>query len=455
MAIELDLKQHIKTYGQHTIKVIATGEGFRNSEPVENTYNNLPYIQYTDDGLLVSNVQPGVIAFDLYVDNVLQKTVSHDVTLTDDVLIDLSDTSADPDDVNYFKVVAHTSYGDFDSNETKTTMVFGVSGMYDESVELTRTDDAVNMTYSIDTTTGIVTSDFDNEFPYNEMTEVTIDDNVFISIPEMWWRIGKDESGNITDIAVSKLRKGSGSWYKSDAFLVGKYMSYLENNKMVSKSGKAMTQNYSILNWTSYATANGDGYKPYATYEHTILTFLWLIEFANKRSSNIMTGYASYNLATGTTDSIDSPTGYVTSNNRMKYRGIEDFVGNDLLWFPDVTAGYYTSRDVTTYVAGTTNKTQLSYFSNITTSNNWRGIQALGWDDNHPFICIPSKLGGTSGTTYFGTSMYGPNGNSSYLARGKTYPNYNTYCSLSTLVFDVSYSNAQDNTTSRLIKYEN
>ena len=51
--------------------------------------------------------------------------------------------------------------------------------------------------------------------------------------------------------------------------------------------------------------------------------------------------------------------------------------------------------------------------------------------------------------------MYGPNNNSSYLPRTKAYPQYNTNCSLSTLVFDVQYSSAQDNTTSRLIKYSN
>ena len=35
----------------------------------------------------------------------------------------------------------------------------------------------------------------------------------------------------------------------------------------------------------------------------------------------------------------------------MKYRGIEDFIGNDAVWTPDVTGAYYTSRDVETYKA--------------------------------------------------------------------------------------------------------
>ena len=454
MAINLDLKQYVKTYGLHRIKVIATGEGFRNSEPVEKEYNNYPFIFYTDEGIMVTNVQPGISSIDLYVDEVLEKTIEHDVDSTEDVLIDYSDTSVIEGSINRFVVIVHTNYGDFTSNDAMTTKVFGVSGMYDASVALARTDDSIDKTYSINTSTGLVTSDFDNEFPYNAMNEVTIDNSLFISIPEMWWRIGIDAEDNITDIAVARYKKGPGNWYKSDAFLVGKYLSYQENNMMVSKTGKAMTQNYTSLQWTTYAKANGAGYKPYGYYEHTILTFLWLIEFANKRSTNVLNGYSSYNQATGGTDSIATPTGYLTSNNRMKYRGIEDFVGNDALWMPDVTGAYYASRDIETYKNGTINKSQLSYYKNITTSTSWRGVQALGWDDNNPFICLPSKLGTSSATTYFGTNTYGPNGNNDYLARGKLYSGYTTNTNLISLVFDLQFTSATDTTASRLIKYE-
>jgi hypothetical protein len=121
---------------------------------------------------------------------------------------------------------------------------------------------------------------------------------------------------------------------------------------------------------------------------------------------------------------------------------------------PDVTGAYYTSRDIETYKNGTINKSQLSYYKNVTTSSNWRGVQALGWDDNNPFICLPSKLGTASATTYFGTSMYGPNGNNDYTARGKLYSGYTSNANLISLVFDYQFSSATDTTTSRLIKYE-
>ena len=169
---------------------------------------------------------------------------------------------------------------------------------------------------------------------------------------------------------------------------------------------------------------------------------------------NEINGYSSYNQSTGGTNSIATSTGYLTSNNRMKYRGIEDFSGNDAVWMPDVTGAYYTSRDVETYKNGTVNKTQLSYYRNITASQSWRNIQALGWDDNNPFICLPSKLGSSSSTTYFGTNMYGPNGNNDYLSRSKLYSGYTTNANLLTSVFDYLFSNTTSTTTSRLIKYE-
>jgi len=454
MAINLDLKQYINTYGLHSIKVIATGEGFRNSEPVVKEYNNSPFIIYTDDGIVVTNVQAGVSSIDLYVDEILEKTIEHDAESTEDVLIDFSNTSVIEGSINHFIIVAHTNYGDFTSNNAMTTRVFGVSGMYDSSVALTRTDDSVGKTYTIDSTTGLVTSDFDDEFPFNAMNEVTVGDSLFISIPEMWWRIGKDAEDNITDIAVARYKNGAGNWYKSDAFLVGKYLSFQENDMMVSKSGKSTSINYSALQWTTYAKANGEGYKPYGYYEHTILTFLWLIEFANKRSTNIINGYSSYNLVTGGTDSIETPTGYLTANNRMKYRGIEDFVGNDSVWMPDVTGAYYTSRDIETYKNGTTDKTQLSYYMNITAIQSYRGIQALGWDDNNPFICLPSKLGSSSSTTYFGTNMYGPNGSNDYLSRNKIYSGYGNNCNLLSPIFSSQFTSTTSSATSRLVKYE-
>ena len=73
MAIEIDLKQYINTYGLHHIKVIATGEGFRNSEPTIAEYTSNPYITFSDAGIILTNVQVGVTSIDLYVDDVLEK----------------------------------------------------------------------------------------------------------------------------------------------------------------------------------------------------------------------------------------------------------------------------------------------------------------------------------------------------------------------------------------------
>lgn len=453
MAVELDLRNYVKKYGKHLLKVIATGEGFRNSEPVITEFESKPYIEYSEEGITVTNIQEGVSEIELYVDERLAKTVEHDPNDIKDVLIDFTDTIVQNDGIYHFYVMVHTDYGDFMSNNTMSTKIFGVTGLYDAAVTLSRTDDSEGMTFAIDTTNGQVISDFDDEFPYNEIHEVELEGNKFISIPAMWWRIGKDEEDNLTDIAVARVKKGPGKWFKSDAFLVGKYLSYCENNKMVSKSGKSTNQNYSSINWTTYAKANGDGYKPIGVYEHTILTFLWLVEFANKRSTAVINGYSSYNLATGGTDSIVTETGYLKSNGQMKYRGIEDFVGNECEWMPDVTGNYYTSRDINTYTNGTVGKTQLCYWKNISSlGTGWRGIQALGWDDNNPFICLPSKLG-SQNATYFGTCMYGPNNSQNVVTKGKAYSGYTSYAGLSSIIDDYNFTSAVDHATSRLVKY--
>lgn len=70
--------------------------------------------------------------------------------------------------------------------------IYGVEWTNDASTTMTRTDDAVGMTYT--NNSGKFTSDFDNVFPYNQMKRQTIGGNVFVKIPAMWFRVGYDNS---------------------------------------------------------------------------------------------------------------------------------------------------------------------------------------------------------------------------------------------------------------------
>lgn len=99
MAVELDLRNYVKKYGKHLLKVIATGEGFRNSEPVITEFESRPYIEYSEDGITVTNIQKGVSEIELYVDERLAKTVQHDPDDIGDVLIDFTDTIVQDDGI--------------------------------------------------------------------------------------------------------------------------------------------------------------------------------------------------------------------------------------------------------------------------------------------------------------------------------------------------------------------
>ena len=75
MAINLDLKQYIKTYGLHNNKSYCNRvKGFRNSEPVRKRVLTIILLSFIQMKVLfLTNVQPGS-SIDFYVDEVLEKT---------------------------------------------------------------------------------------------------------------------------------------------------------------------------------------------------------------------------------------------------------------------------------------------------------------------------------------------------------------------------------------------
>ena len=217
--------------------------------------------------------------------------------------------------------------------EKPAVTVYGVSGLYQSEPTLTRTDDAVGMNCSVDTSTGIITSDFDNVFPYNEMTrETDILGNVMVNVPSMWFRIGVDGSNRITDIAVSSEKGETGNWYQTRAFKYGAYYGNVQNSKLTSVAGVYPTDQVSISDFRTYANNNGDGYHLADLYSRTILSFLWLIEVATKNSESIMHGgYMPTNTpvahTTGVSDNISGQTGYDLDYISSKWHNIEDFIG--------------------------------------------------------------------------------------------------------------------------------
>lgn len=286
--------------------------------------------------------------------------------------------------------------------------IYGVSGLYDSNPILTRTDEAIGMSYAINSSTGLVSSDFDTAFPWNEATVETVSGNKFLHFPEMWFRVGKDSSNRITDIAVSKQQHGSGSWYKVDSFYYGCYGASVDSNyKMCSVSGVARRNTTTIANMRTYAANNGEGYHQLDLYHKVVLMFLWWIEFASKNSQTVLQGKISGDVVnTGGTDDLTTPSGYNVTTNQMRWHYIEDFLGNLFEYCEGVTAtgtsdsNYRVTADPSKFGSTSTSLNSLSYNYPSNASSENRCIYSFGWDDDNPFLCQPMEQGGTNYTVY-------------------------------------------------------
>lgn len=301
--------------------------------------------------------------------------------------------------------IVNAIYESFGPVPPTSNKIYGVSGMYDINNSLTRTDDAVGMNYTINLD-GTITSDFDNVFPYKEMKRVTINGNVFVKIPSMWFRIGTDSNQNITDIAVAKEKGEGDNWYQTKEFYHSAYLGSISaNNKLESMSGKTPREQIGYYDCHNFAKNNGDYYTQSDLYHKTITFFLFTIEFANKNSSSLFPTNA-VSRETGLTDSISTPSG-VLDDGRMKWRGIEDFVGNLATYIEGVDGNYYATSDLSKYGEDYTNFNKLSYECSYT-GFGYTVVQSIGWDSNNPFLVMPlnvKELESEEGQNeYFGTS---------------------------------------------------
>lgn len=419
----IDLSELLTAYGTYTLKAVATADGYEDSDPVTVPFMFGPRIAVKGGVLTITKCLDSVTQFEIYIDGEVVATVDYDHS--DDWSLDLSTLKNDDEKHS----IAVRAVGEGISTEhmsntvtayvTAESSIYGVSGMYSSTVALTRTDDAVGMSYTINSD-GSINSDFDNAFPWNR-TELVTDEfgNEFVEFPTMYFRVGIDSSKRITDIAVSGIEHEDGTWYKVDPFRFGRYAAYNNNGVMLSQRG--YTRNTATrANWRTYATANGDGYQQLDLYHHTVLLFLWWIEWATKDSASVMTGCISGKGTTGGTstmpcggtDNVATPSGYELTRHQMRYHYIEDFVGNGVFFVDGI---YRLGYGSTIYDYATADPSKFAYCESSSyasylkklgfpnpTSNSNQTIAAFGWDVNNPFLCGPTTtVTNSSYNTYF------------------------------------------------------
>lgn len=423
MATIIDLRDKLPAYGRYVIKARAEAPGFDSSDEVSTEFVFGATIAVADGALTVVRCLEGVCQFEIRIDGVVVGTVDYDYS--EEWSVDLAQYQ-DDESKHYIAVraigegISEDNLSNVVYDYTAYSPIYGVSGMYSSTVALTRTDDAVGLGYTINTD-GTVSSDFDNKFPWNR-TQLVTDDygNEFVSFPTMYFRVGVDSSKRITSIAVSGAPHDGDTWYEVAPFSYGRYGGYVSSSKLCSMSGKTRTASTTRANFRAYAANNGEGYHQLDLYHHTVMMFLWWIEWATKDSSAIMTGCISGSgttggtapKATGGTDALTTPSGYELTRKQMRYHYIEDFIGNYMEFVDGVYMGRagtsyydYATADPSKFGDTTTNHTKLAYPCNA--SYREPTIAAFGWDSSNPFLCTPTAaVNNSSYNTYFCDRIY-------------------------------------------------
>lgn len=420
-AVTYDLSTDYSAYGIYNIKVKSEGTGYDDSEYRTLSYKVGATIAIKNGIITITDIISGVTAFRLFVDGIEEAFINYDGSAG--WSLDMADFEPYVEDGKHAVELCAIGTGIAENRSNPVTWycgtapIYGVSGLYNSDPLLTRTDDAVGMSYVINSSSGEVESDFDDVFPWSEAEIVDDTAGKFVKMPTMFFRVGVDNDNCITDIAVSSMPSTEGDWYEVPGFLYSCYLGYIESSKLVSKSGYTPAYNKTRAQFRTAAAANGNGYCQEDLYHATVMMFLWWIEFANKNSQAVMKGResgtgtqgGSSRRNTGGTDGVETASGFETDYGQMKWHGIEDWVGN--MWrFRDgiCTAGwnedYHVTDDPTDFSDDPTGMDTLSYKSPVSNGNC---IAAYGWDENHPFMCMPCKVvNNGSYNTYFCDQIY-------------------------------------------------
>lgn len=277
---------------------------------------------------------------------------------------------------------------------------------------LTRTDDAVGLSYTVGTTD--IVSDFDRCYPWSDMQEVTdASGNVFIKIPKFYSKITKNSDGTYKH-QISGIRYEGfstlfvdGAGNELDYVLVGKYEGSGSSARVYSKSGATVLVNITCDNFRTGCKANGAGYQSYDFLIDLIIKELWLVEMKTTNSQSVMYGYANGNsaaVATGRTDSVKTPSGSEVSNtdgkHAMKYRGIENLWGNVYKWVDGISfssAKVYVCTDPASYTAGKTASPYVYQGDRSSGGGYIKKVEPLG---RNPLIQYATEVGGSNATYY-------------------------------------------------------
>jgi hypothetical protein len=173
---------------------------------------------------------------------------------------------------------------------------------------MTRIGSAVGMTAAVGEGMNVVANDFDSVYPWSEMQTVYDSaGNVFVRIPKFYIR--KTDGVSLVRIEISRTKYPGfylpavfydhGRDVELDYFDYGAHLGSLDGTKLASKPGVFPLTGKNIVDFRTYARANGAGYQQLDVHAHDALAALFTVEFATLHSQAILAGYTTgqYNAA--------------------------------------------------------------------------------------------------------------------------------------------------------------
>lgn len=217
---------------------------------------------------------------------------------------------------------------------------------------------------------------------YADGTSVPSDYDVFMKLPEFWWKC-EETSTNKWEISFSMAEKSGWNHWEGDTF-IGCYEAYNNSSKVYSRRSVTPTVSVSQSNFKSYARSRGTGYQIVTWEAHCMMALLgygWL----GTTDDQSVVGYGSstYPKTTGlcdglgmtdTTTSNGGATAGGTNNGvSTNFWGLENWWGDLGEWIDNIKTTDSSGTIAVMNYAGTTVRTVQA-----TTSSGCIGRMVIG-----------------------------------------------------------------------------
>lgn len=279
-----------------SVRIAPKYEGAWDSNKV---YKKLSVVVYEENSYIakVDEVPTGILPtnpdyYELYIDNSSQKTLKEKV---DGLETDFENMKTDFQNI------------ETELENNKRIVEFGVRYYYGQtSSKLERLGDSIGLIANATKDGSAVVNDFDTKPIFKDIKEVkrhktthkllsikgdadyeTTDGEVMIDFPDTYWKFEEAPDKTYLDIWLCNIAKTG--YFKVEKFAIGKYpLSINEEGKLQTKSGTCAEGWKGLTTWRSLVkTEYGEG-ACLLDWRYDVFTALYLIEFADFNSQNVL-----------------------------------------------------------------------------------------------------------------------------------------------------------------------